>query len=95
MKVNSHLRPHVLCLASQSVENVEIKAKYDESQSKVQTLQNQVISLQVWPVFGGCVLLSRQQYCISGIVLQIVCQCLYVSPQYVLHNAAQFERTRG
>lgn len=56
MKVNSHLRPHVLCLASQSVENVEIKAKYDESQSKVQTLQNQVISLQVWHVFGGCVL---------------------------------------
>ena len=41
---------------SQSVENVEIKAKYDESQSKVQTLQNQVISLQVWHVFGGCVL---------------------------------------
>lgn len=44
--------------ASQSVENVEMKAKYDESQSKVQTLQNQVISLQVWPVFGGCVLVE-------------------------------------
>ena len=31
----------------QSVENVDLKVKCDESESKVQTLQNQVISLQV------------------------------------------------
>ena len=31
----------------QSVENVDLKVKCDESQSKVQTLQSQVISMQV------------------------------------------------
>ena len=69
----------VLCLhiSSQSVENVAVKAKYDESQSKLQTLQNQVVSLQVWCALCVWMVGWAVSTACRSVVCYWVCVCMH------------------